>query len=163
VAGRPEEERDLRVEDVHEQTFGERPPQRALPGKRRLPVGLAAQRADTEEQQVGGAEVAEGVVGELRGGDQGREPGGGRRSAFAARFTHMVREPAMQYVTRQRMQLAVNALRDDGATVAQLTDRLGYRSQAAFARAFKRVVGVAPGAIRRTPGDPIAARFRNRV
>ena len=55
----------------------------------------------------------------------------------------------MQYVTRWRMQVAVNSLRDDGATVAELANRLGYRSEAAFARAFKRVIGVAPGAIKR--------------
>jgi AraC-like DNA-binding protein len=71
------------------------------------------------------------------------------RSAFAARFTELVDEPVMQYVTRWRMRVAVNALRDEGATVAQLADRLGYRSEAAFARAFKRVVGVAPGSVRR--------------
>jgi AraC-like DNA-binding protein len=72
------------------------------------------------------------------------------RSAFAARFTELVGEPVMQYVTRWRMRLAMNALRDDGATVAGLADRLGYRSEAAFARAFKRVIGVAPGSVKRT-------------
>jgi AraC-like DNA-binding protein len=71
------------------------------------------------------------------------------RSAFAARFTELVQEPPMEYVTRWRMHLALTALREDGATVAELSDRLGYRSEAAFARAFKRVVGVAPGAARR--------------
>ena len=71
------------------------------------------------------------------------------RSAFAARFTELVGEPVMRYVTRWRMRVAVNALRDDGATVAELADRLGYRSEAAFARAFKRVTGVAPGAFKR--------------
>jgi AraC-like DNA-binding protein len=71
------------------------------------------------------------------------------RSAFAARFTELVGEPVMQYVTRWRMRVAVNALRDDGATVAELANRLGYRSEAAFARAFKRVIGMAPGAVRR--------------
>jgi AraC-like DNA-binding protein len=81
------------------------------------------------------------------------------RSAFAARFTALVGEPVMQYLTRHRMGVAVTALSDDGATVAELADRLGYRSQAAFARAFKRVVGVAPGAIKRRPGDPIEAQF----
>jgi AraC-like DNA-binding protein len=81
------------------------------------------------------------------------------RSAFAARFTARVGEPAMQYLTRYRMQVAVNALRDDGATVAELASRLGYRSQAAFARAFKREVGVAPGAVKRRPRDPIEAQF----
>jgi AraC-like DNA-binding protein len=69
------------------------------------------------------------------------------RSAFAARFTELVGEPAMQYMTRLRMHLAVDALRD-GATVAEIADRLGYRSEAAFARAFKRVVGSPPGAMK---------------
>ena len=73
------------------------------------------------------------------------------RSAFAARFTELVDEPVMQYVTRWRMQVAVNSLRHEGATVAELASRLGYRSEAAFARAFKRVIGVPPGAVKRTP------------
>ena len=71
------------------------------------------------------------------------------RSAFAARFSELVDEPAMQYVTRWRMQLAVNALQEEGATVSELAHRLGYRSEAAFARAFKRVVGRPPGSVRR--------------
>jgi AraC-like DNA-binding protein len=71
------------------------------------------------------------------------------RSAFAARFTELVGEPVMQYVTRWRMNVAFDALRDGGATVGELAARLGYRSEAAFARAFKRVVGVPPGAVRR--------------
>jgi AraC-like DNA-binding protein len=75
------------------------------------------------------------------------------RSAFAARFTELVGEPVMQYVTRWRMRVAVNTLQDEGATVAELADRLGYRSEAAFARAFKRVTGVAPGSIKRH-GEP---------
>jgi AraC-like DNA-binding protein len=78
------------------------------------------------------------------------------RSAFAARFTKLVDEPAMQYVTRWRMQIAVSALREEGATVAELASRLGYRSEAAFARAFKRVIGVPPGAIKREPIERIA-------
>ena len=71
------------------------------------------------------------------------------RSAFAARFTELVGEPVMHYVARWRMQVAVSALRDDGATVGGARSRLGYRSEAAFARAFKRVIGVPPGAVRR--------------
>jgi AraC-like DNA-binding protein len=73
------------------------------------------------------------------------------RSAFAARFTELVDEPAMQYVTRWRMHLALDSLKEDGATVAELARRLGYRSEAAFARAFKRVIGVSPGAVKRAP------------
>jgi AraC-like DNA-binding protein len=71
------------------------------------------------------------------------------RSAFAARFTTLVGEPAMQYVTRWRMHLAHDELTGGDVTVAELADRLGYRSEAAFARAFKRVVGTPPGAVRR--------------
>jgi AraC-like DNA-binding protein len=71
------------------------------------------------------------------------------RSTFAARFTELVGEPVMHYVTRWRMRVAINALQDEDATVAELAYRLGYRSEAAFARAFKRVVGVAPGSIKR--------------
>ena len=71
------------------------------------------------------------------------------RSAFAARFTELVGEPVMQYVARWRMQLALNSLRNEGATVGELASQLGYRSEASFARAFKRVIGVPPGAVRR--------------
>ena len=74
------------------------------------------------------------------------------RSAFAARFTELVNEPAIHYVTRWRMQVAQSALETEGATVAELADRLGYRSEAAFARAFKRVIGVPPGAVKRRGG-----------
>ena len=73
------------------------------------------------------------------------------RSAFAARFTALVGEPAIAYVTRWRMQVAVAALRDERATVGELAGRLGYRSEAAFARAFKRQTGMPPGAVRRLP------------
>jgi AraC-like DNA-binding protein/mannose-6-phosphate isomerase-like protein (cupin superfamily) len=71
------------------------------------------------------------------------------RSAFAARFTQLVDEPAMAYLKRWRMHVAMDALETEGATVAQLADRLGYRSEAAFARAFKRIVGIPPGAVKR--------------
>lgn len=71
------------------------------------------------------------------------------RSAFADRFTKVVGEPVMQYLTTWRMNLALDALRSEQATAAQLARRLGYRSEAAFARAFKRVVGLPPGAAKR--------------
>jgi AraC-like DNA-binding protein len=76
------------------------------------------------------------------------------RSALAERFTHFVGDPPMQYLTRWRMQVALTALLHDGATAGELAYRLGYRSEAAFARAFKRVVGVPPGAVKRAPEAP---------
>lgn len=84
------------------------------------------------------------------------------RSAFAARFTDLVGEPAMQYVTRWRMQVAFDRLRDEGVTVNELADRLGYRSEAAFARAFKRVIGVPPGAVRQAGRERVGEPIRGR-
>ena len=71
------------------------------------------------------------------------------RSAFAARFTELAGEPVMHYVARWRMQIGLASLRDEGVTVGELANVLGYRSEAAFARAFKRIMGVPPGAVRR--------------
>jgi AraC-like DNA-binding protein len=76
------------------------------------------------------------------------------RSAFAARFTELVGESAMRYLTRWRMYLALNALREEDVTVAEIADRLGYRSEAAFSRAFKRIIGSAPGSVRRAGPEP---------
>jgi AraC-like DNA-binding protein len=72
------------------------------------------------------------------------------RAAFSARFTAQVGQPAMRYVTAIRMQRARTLLRDEGATVASVSTRLGYGSEVAFAAAFKRVTGQNPGRYRRT-------------
>jgi AraC-like DNA-binding protein len=77
------------------------------------------------------------------------------RSAFAARFTELVGEPMMHYLTRWRMYVALEALRHNGTPVAELAERLGYRSKAAFSRAFKRIVAKSPGAVRRRRGGQI--------
>ena len=71
------------------------------------------------------------------------------RSAFAARFTELVGEPVMHYVERWRMHVALMWLRDDDTPLADLANRVGYQSEAAFSRAFKRVSGLSPGAARR--------------
>ncbi len=71
------------------------------------------------------------------------------RSSFAARFTALVGEAPMAYVTRWRMRLAHTRLTEDGPTVAALAVELGYRSEAAFSRAFTRTMGQTPGAVRR--------------
>ncbi|WP_346280164.1 AraC family transcriptional regulator [Pseudonocardia sp.] len=75
------------------------------------------------------------------------------RSAFAARFTELVDEPAMHYVTRWRMQTARTLLAEDGVTVAEIASRLGYQSEAAFSRAFKRITGTPPSAVARARPD----------
>lgn len=71
------------------------------------------------------------------------------RSAFAARFTELVGEPAMHYVARWRMRVALVWLKEDSAALGELASRLGYQSEAAFSRAFKRFIGISPGAVRR--------------
>jgi AraC-like DNA-binding protein len=78
------------------------------------------------------------------------------RSAFAARFTELVGEPVMQYVTRWRMQVAVDWLQHDHTAVTEVAARLGYESEAAFSRAFKRTVGISPGAARRAMPDALS-------
>ncbi len=72
------------------------------------------------------------------------------RSAFAARFTDLVGESAMRYVTRWRMYRAIELLRDGQTTVGSVAAAVGYDSEAAFSRAFKRVIGSSPGASRRS-------------
>ncbi len=71
------------------------------------------------------------------------------RSAFAARFAQLVGEPPLHYVTRWRMQKAATMLRASTSTLADIAARVGYESEAAFSKAFKRWAGVAPGAFRR--------------
>jgi AraC-like DNA-binding protein len=66
------------------------------------------------------------------------------RSALAERFTEFVGQPAMQYLTNWRMQLAANHLLSGMESVAAIADRVGYDSEAAFSRAFKKVVGAPP-------------------
>lgn len=78
------------------------------------------------------------------------------RSAFAARFTELVGEPVMRYVARWRMHLALTQLKEEDPSLGDLATRLGYQSEAAFSRAFKRFIGVAPGAVRAESRPPAA-------
>lgn len=72
------------------------------------------------------------------------------RSAFAARFTQLAGEPAMRYVTRWRMNLAAAWLREGRVqSVSELPELLGYSSEPAFNRAFKSILGVPPGSLRK--------------
>jgi AraC-like DNA-binding protein len=67
------------------------------------------------------------------------------RSALAERFTEFVGQPPIQYLTNWRMQLAASYLMTGTDNVAEVAERVGYESEAAFSRAFKKVVGVPPG------------------
>jgi AraC-like DNA-binding protein len=74
---------------------------------------------------------------------------GTSRSALAERFAHFVGQPPMRYLTQWRMQLAARMLSDGAAKVSAVALDVGYESEAAFSRAFKKMVGTTPAAWRR--------------
>jgi AraC-like DNA-binding protein len=69
---------------------------------------------------------------------------GASRSTLAERFTHLVGHPPMHYLTRWRMQVAARLLADGQAKVSAVALEVGYDSEAAFSRAFKKDAGVPP-------------------
>ncbi len=71
------------------------------------------------------------------------------RSALHERFVDLIGVPPMQYLAQWRMQAAARLLLETRATVAAIALDVGYDSEAAFARAFKRIVGTPPAAWRR--------------
>lgn len=71
------------------------------------------------------------------------------RSTLAERFARFLGESPMHYLLRWRMSLAAQALRTGREPVGRLAERLGYESEAAFNRAFKREYGSPPAAWRR--------------
>jgi len=70
------------------------------------------------------------------------------RSAFSARFTELVGEPPLTYLTRWRMLRATRLLKNDVRTQT-IADLLGYESEAAFRKAFKREIGIPPAQYRK--------------
>jgi AraC-like DNA-binding protein len=77
------------------------------------------------------------------------------RSVLAERFTQFVGVPPIQYLAQWRIQLAASLLRTSTASLGEIAGRVGYGSEAALSRAFKRWVGVAPGPYRRNSGRPV--------
>ena len=71
------------------------------------------------------------------------------RSAFSARFRELVGEPPLQYLTRWRMQVAANHLREQKLTLAEVASAVGYEAEASFSKVFKKLLGVSPGAFRK--------------
>src|SRR5712675_727369 len=83
--------------------------------------------------------------------DLGREVGLSR-SALADRFIHLIGVPPMHYLANWRMQVATQKLRSTSASLAQIAEIIGYESEAAFSRAFKKAFGAAPATWRRSNG-----------
>jgi AraC-like DNA-binding protein len=74
------------------------------------------------------------------------------RSVLAERFTHFVGESPMQYLGRWRMALATNYLRRSSLSMAGIAEEIGYETDAAFSRAFRREFGMPPATWRRKHG-----------
>jgi AraC family transcriptional regulator, alkane utilization regulator len=74
------------------------------------------------------------------------------RSALAQRFTDFVGQPPMQYLTRWRLTVAAQRLRTEAVALGTVAEQIGYESEAAFNRAFKREFGMPPAAWRRRAG-----------
>ena len=73
---------------------------------------------------------------------------GSSRSTLADHFTRLVGIPPMQYLTKWRMQVAANRLMETTQKIYAISNETGYDSEAAFSRAFKRVIGMSPKAWR---------------
>ena len=74
------------------------------------------------------------------------------RSVFAKRFQETIGVAPLRYAAELRMRIATTWLAYDRMTIENVADKLGYTSQAAFSRAYKRIVGVPPGYSRRALG-----------
>jgi AraC-like DNA-binding protein len=70
------------------------------------------------------------------------------RTVLAERFQHFVGVPPMRYLARWRMQLACSLLSNGNLSLAEIATRVGYGSETALSRAFKREIGIAPTAWR---------------
>lgn len=114
------------------------PPERSgwLAGLRDPHIGRALELLHARPADAWSAERLAGEVGMSRSG-------------FADRFVSLVGQPPMQYLTLWRMHLAAQQLREGRGTVAQVGFAVGYESEAAFSRAFKRQFDASPAAWRR--------------
>jgi AraC-like DNA-binding protein len=77
------------------------------------------------------------------------------RSALADRFMHFVGQPPMHYLAQWRMQVAAGMLSSGGPSIAAIARDVGYGSEAAFSRAFKKLVGTPPAVWRQRQGTSV--------
>jgi AraC-like DNA-binding protein len=74
---------------------------------------------------------------------------GASRSVLAERFSHFVSQSPMGYLTRWRMALAANLLRNSSLSMVRIAEDVGYHTDTAFSRAFRREFGIPPATWRR--------------
>jgi AraC-like DNA-binding protein len=70
------------------------------------------------------------------------------RSAFASKFTELIGEPPLHYLTRLRIDAAARQLRSSDEKLSAIADAVGYESVTAFTRTFRRLMGMTPGQVR---------------
>jgi AraC family transcriptional regulator, alkane utilization regulator len=123
----------------------------------RLPVGSKGWFAALNDPVVGRAlqRVHAAPARRWTAEDLAREAGSSR-TVLAERFNALLGKPPIEYVTSWRLQLAADRLRGSQESIAGIAADVGYESEAAFNRAFKRVTGVTPGRWR-DEGSGIAA------
>jgi AraC-like DNA-binding protein len=85
---------------------------------------------------------------------------GASRSTLTERFAHYLHEPPMTYLARWRLQSGARLLVTTQHSVLEIAGRVGYESEAAFNRAFRREYGLPPGRYRREAREPSARRKR---
>lgn len=81
------------------------------------------------------------------------------RATFGRRFTALTGQAPMTYVTAWRMTVAARLLRDERLPLKDVAHRVGYESEFAFARAFKRATGQAPGRYRASAAEQAPLTF----
>ncbi len=125
---------------------------------------LRAHIADTESEQTGWLHaLADSHIGAALNSMHKRmehpwtvaslaSEAGMSRSAFALRFKELMHEAPMEYLTRWRMYRGSDLLRESDRKLADVAQAVGYDSDGAFHKAFKRVLGIAPGEYRRSVG-----------
>src|SRR6202045_1619838 len=121
------------------------------PGSETLPAGQTGWLAGLREPYVARALALlhRDITRRWTVDDLGREVGLSR-SALADRFIRLIGVPPMHYLASWRMQAATEKLRNTSASLAQVAEMVGYDSEAAFSRAFKKAFGAAPATWRRS-------------
>jgi AraC-like DNA-binding protein len=115
-----------------------------------LPPEATGWLAAARDPVVGGALAAlHRKPGQRWSVDELASEAGASRSVLAERFARLVGEPPLTYLARWRLQLAARRIRSTRDTILQVALRVGYESEAAFSRAFKREFGLPPAQYRK--------------
>jgi AraC-like DNA-binding protein len=120
----------------------------------RLPTGGRGLLAALNDPIVGRAlQLLHGEPGRRWTVEELARAAGASRSVLGERFAGLLERAPIEYLMGLRIQLAADRLRNGRDSIARIAADVGYESEAAFARAFKRVTGIAPGAWRAGRGD----------